>query len=188
MQIPFKIKHIHADVSTFNGFLYFVVNNKLMIVSVSTPHFNDYGEWRITEITIAKNDYKPEENEVELTPYNIEPIQINEKELKYLQLFFCDHQDIIEDNYPTEEMGKFLKENKGSDYPFLYQDHFASGFLEGDDELQHNIAEYKEETLVKDYFVKTSEWVNKEDLTQEQGIYNILIPIMNGYVKSYMNK
>ena len=50
MKDTIEIKHTHADVGMFNGFLYFIVDNRLFRVSVGTPHFNDYGEWRLIEI------------------------------------------------------------------------------------------------------------------------------------------
>jgi hypothetical protein len=187
--IKYKIEHIHADVSTFNGTLYFVVDNKLMLVSVGTPNFNDYGEWRISEITIAKNDYKPEDNDVaQLSPYDISSIEITEKELEYLKLFFYDEKAFDSIDEHIIKMENYLKDNEGSECPCLYQSSFCSGFFDGESELQHSIEEYENEERVNDYYVKTSDWKNKSSIVEKNGIFNILIPIMSGYVHSYLKK
>jgi hypothetical protein len=187
----YKIKHIHANVGTFNGTLYFVVNNKLMLISVSTPNFNDYGEWRISEITISKDDYKPEENDVSsLLPYDIKTIEITEKELEYISLFFSYFEGETTDDTDVRiaNMAEYLKENKNSEYPCLYQSSFCSGFFDGEDELQHSIEEYVNEKMVNDYYIKTSEWKRKNSIVDKNGIYNILIPIMSDYVHSNLKK
>jgi hypothetical protein len=80
-----KITHIHARVGAFNGFLFFVVDGRLLRVDVGTPMFNDYNEWRISDWNMSKAPYNPDEDDVELTPYkNFPEIEITDKELRML--------------------------------------------------------------------------------------------------------
>lgn len=178
------LKHIHADVGVFNGFLYFTLDNKLLKMDVATPHFNDFGEWRINEITISSDDYKPEGNDVSLTPFDISDIKLSDKELTFFKNCFSNDYELYE---------KYLKNNKDINSPFNYAGSpmLASGFLEGANELTHFIN--KSDGLDSSGFPMTlldkevlaKDWVNKEDITVYQGIYNLLIPIMEGFVKSY---
>lgn len=68
----YTIKHIHQDVSHFNGRLYFTLDGRLLILTVGTPNFNDYGEWRLEEFKFSKFPYDPEGDEasVILSKYN----------------------------------------------------------------------------------------------------------------------
>lgn len=179
------LQHIHANVGLFNGILYFTLDNKLLTMEVITPHFNDYGEWRIKEIFISDDDYNPEENTVELVPFAIQDIQLNDKELSFVKNCFTKDYDRCD---------KYLENNKDISSPFDYTGDvlLASGFYSGNDNLTHFI--HKPDgfdsrnipmtLLDKEVFAK--DWNNKEDITAYQGLYNLLIPIMEGFVKSYM--
>lgn len=181
----FTIKHIHAEVGNFNGFLYFTIDNKLMTVEVGTPMFNDFNEWRISGISIADQDYDPSQNTVELVPFDIADIYINAEELTYLKTFFSEVEANIDE---------YLNHNPNAFEPFLNYDSFAAIlYKEG---LKHTINDYKT-VVVEDYKelqsigykeVLETEWVKKDNLMVKDGIYNLLIPIMEGYVKSYLSR
>lgn len=181
------IEHLHAQVGTFNGTLYFTLNNKLLILSVSTPNFNDYGEWRIGDMTLATGDYDPSGNDVELNPFSIPPIAISDKELSFMEGYFTDSDEFYE---------QYQKENNDNVSPFSYLDGqiLTSGFMEGDSNLTHFI--HKENGVEEngacntelDKEVHANAWIDKKDITVYQGVYNLLIPIMEGFVTSYLEK
>ena len=41
----------------------------MLVVSVGTPNFNDYGEWNISGFRLSPFKYDPNDNEVELKTY-----------------------------------------------------------------------------------------------------------------------
>lgn len=190
------IKHIHAQVGTFNGFLYFTVNNKLMVLTVGTPMFNDYKEWRISDITISEKDYVPEGNTVEFKPFNIVDIVINDEELNYLNKFFLNTK--LEEHELEKydlEINQYIVDNPNFEIPFLCNEPFCA--IKYTDGLKHIIHDYQpinNDNPFKTFHsvgykeVLTNEWIQKENIMVKDGIYNLLIPIMEGYVKSYLSQ
>lgn len=189
------IESIHAEIGNFNGFLYFKVDNRLLTLSVSTPNFNDYSEWRISDFSYASEEYNPDGNTVELKPIdNFEPIQLSNKELEFLNLFSEKDHSTFDKN-----INDFISNHEDAINPYLYLDStLLSSYIDLDSKLAHQI--YKSNTskelpsipeyttiqeAIPDYTTKHENWTNKKDITVEQGFYNILIPIMESYVNHY---
>lgn len=169
-----------------NNLLYFLLNERLMIVDASTSRFNDYGEWRINEITYVKEKYVEKDNDVGITlkPLkSFKPIELTEKEVEYLEHYFLT---LEEDEEYEEKYNPCLYSYMG-DYLLI------SGFVKG--ELVHSINKYTgkksnngEDIVELDYQVKEEEWFNKKDIMHYQGIYNLFIPMMSAFVSSVLEE
>lgn len=161
-----KIKHIHANVGLFNGSLYFLVDNRLLQVSVGTPHFNDYNEWRISEINFSLFPYNPKDNEVELTPFKIKDIEINDEDLKMLN-FIAKWGE----NHDKFEKGEFKKLKK--QFPDVV-DNLAGCIYKGD----------KRMTIIgEDYQINLADWEKGEKTSFQKVFYPILEGFRLGHIK-----
>jgi len=98
------IKHLHSGIDNINGNLYFEVDDKLMVMFVSTPEFNNSGEWNIYEFKIL-NESSENHKMLDLKPYNIADISLSEKEFKFLKKI-SDKPNY--EKYPEYE-GKLLR-------------------------------------------------------------------------------
>lgn len=167
-----EIKHIHSNVGGYNGGIYFLVDGRLLYVSVGTPHFNDYNEWRISEFRLASEKYVAEDNEVELTPYEgFESVFINENDLEYL----TTSSKIFNINYDAtdEEAESFVKK-------FGEFDEELAGVLYKDFDDLHI---YDKELDKEVYYL---DWENSSDEDKDKNTYNkIFYPIINSYMKGY---
>jgi hypothetical protein len=159
----YTIKHIHASITYFNGFVYFVVDGRLLRVGISTPSYNDYGEWRLDEFRLSNGEYNPFENSIELTPYNIIDIDIDEMGLELLT-DGSDGTDIL-------NMDKFPDFNQ----------YLACGKHEGDDFL--TFFDDTDENNRKE--VKYTDWLLKEDKTTFEKIF---YPLMSNIRLEYYKK
>lgn len=168
------IKHIHQSIGMFNGTLYFTLNNKLLTIDVITPSFNDFYEWRLQEMSISEEDYKPSENTIELTPFKMKDIIISDAEAEFISLSYTDEGAII-----------------NLDHPFRYLGENLLVSVKKNGELKHQIN--KSDGLdstgcpqsVLDVEVTYSDWQAYPDIMCKQGMYNILIQIMEGLVAEY---
>jgi len=187
------IESVHLAVGTFGGTLYFKLNGRLLVIDVSTPNFNDYSEWRIKDFLYAEGSYNPDDNDCVVAPIkNFKPISISNKEVEFLEAYATIGK--IEKKETELRCNNFKLKYNDSIEPFYYtgEPYLASYFLEGEKELTHQIfkntgLEDDFPTSELDYTIKTAEWVNKKDISVNQGIYNILIPIMDAYVQHVLS-
>jgi hypothetical protein len=161
-----KIKHIHANVGVFNGTLFFVVDGRLLNVRVGTPNYNDYNEWRLSEFTLSTEPYNPEDNTVELTPYNIEDIEIDESGLRMLE-YGTKLSDI---NYKFED-GE--AEKCKAEFPDINL--YIAGVM------------YSDKVGMSFYIEEIDVWLYPEDRVKErESIFQkIFFPILEGFQKEY---
>jgi hypothetical protein len=165
-----EIKHIHAGVTYFNGALYFVVDNRLLHIGVSTPNFNDYGEWRISGFNLSKLPYNPLDNKVELKPYeNFKNIFINQADLDFLDLMSYDDGDSH-----TDEHVEKIKEALGDKFE-TYTDELAGGRFK----YQKQISIIRSNDIIK-----MSVW---RKIKNPPSFEKILYPILEGFRLGYIN-
>lgn len=169
------IKHIHANLSIFNGQLCFVVDNRLMTVSVITPNFNDFGEWRVRDIHISSKPYDPSTNEVELNPMKFPDIEVSDKCIKYLDA-------ISVDDMTDEEADEFLK---------LYPDNqneTAGGYCKGESVMTIAIDDDEPDGMPTREFIKYDKWLESPEKSEyTQVAYPILYNFSKNF-KSFMKK
>lgn len=184
------IESVHSEVGHFNGSLYFKLNNRLLVLNVGTPSFNDYSEWRIGDMSYALKDYDPSGDEVELKPLtDFTPIQLSDKEVDFLDTFATTEQS-EEDFYLRCQDFKSKHNDAVSPWDYAGEPLLASYFLKGESKMTHQIFKntgFDNDGIPSwdlDFNVNSSNWVNKKDISVNQGIYNILIPIMEAYVAS----
>lgn len=197
-----KMKLIHHSASCYQIEATFLLNNRLLTLEIGTPNFNDYNEWRLSEIIFSSEDYKPEENEIELTPIeNFPEFELTDDEVKWLNFFFQD--EVFDVLYKTgkekDDFDKktelFLKQNPNFVDPFEYLGYehpLISVYYEHrQDELTHYI---RDETGVRSTGepmhdvvdeIPSSEWENKDNITVHHGLYNLMIPIIEAISKNY---
>lgn len=166
----YTIKHIHQDVSHFNGRLYFTLDGRLLILTVGTPNFNDYGEWRLEEFKFSKFPYDPEGDEAPLTPYEIEDIIINETEFNEFESV-CDVWR-GDSGLTQDEIKKFNSEHsnwKGEMACGTYKDNDFLTIFNDDDVYNRKDVHYPD-------------WESSTDKTLFERIF---YPIMKGFVNQY---
>lgn len=175
----YNIKCIHAGIGFFNGFIYFLLDNKLLSMEVCTPNFNDYNEFRISDFRLSNEDYKPEDNEIELTPYDINEFAVDEDEVNFIKKWFTK-------NY--EEMESIPKES-----PFNYLDPYDNllvsvNYDTGYRHLINETGSYIEDLGCydpdKQKWLLTSEIANKK-LYEDKGMYRLLTHISDGIFNNY---
>lgn len=193
------IKHIHVTENLYQPSFYFVLNNRLLRFDICTPAFNDYNEWRIKEITFSKDNYKPDENEMELKPLtNISEITLTDKEFEFFELVFCDNGT----NYSTEMKKLHAKDNNVCEpYSYLYNgcSLFNFGFNQ-DKEPCFYLSEFKtssssieafdddfdiEDSFIDGAWMEEKNWQYKENITVPFGLYNLFIPLMKEIALNY---
>lgn len=188
-----KLIPIHYDyLNAFSNQLYIELDKKLMVVDVGTPAYNDYNEYRLHNIFISLEDYDENDNEDNIKvvkPVDFPEISITETELEYLLLKFQKQDDKSYDlNYEKFKLTHNCTDiDLATDEPLLS----AVYYLENENSKKSNIhfqtmkAVNNDNFKEPDYFdfkedkcIQKNEWINKESLLKEQGIYNILIPII----------
>jgi hypothetical protein len=162
-----EIKHIHADVTYFNGSLYFLVDNRLLVVHVGTPNFNDYGEWRINEFKLSKLPYNPLDNTVTLKPYdNFKSVFINKTDLEFLDKMSFDDEITYE---KVEEIKNYLGDNFET-----YTSNVCGRF-------KH----HKQMSIIRSKdTIKMSDW---RKIKNPPSFEKILYPILEGFRLGYIN-
>lgn len=164
-----EVKHIHANVG-MNGQLYYIVDDRLLIVSVCSPNFNDYGEFRIGEFKLSSEKYNPSANECKLNPYIIESFFINAEDLLYLDtlsayLFSAYDSPKRDANYKT----------------------FIDKYVEPDEieeELCGGILKNKDIVIIKDNEYITQEKWNKSE--SKSHFEKIAYPLLYGFISGYI--
>lgn len=105
-----KITHTHSNIGVFNGWVYFLIGDRLASIEVCTPNFNDYNEWRLRDLRISSEAYVTED--VELTPYKIPDYDIDEDEFNFLLKHFeagsYDEDDLQPDHPILQYLGEEL--------------------------------------------------------------------------------
>jgi len=147
------LEHLHANINGTNGNIYFDLKGKLVVMFVGTPEFNDSGEWILYEYKLL-NESSENHKLLNLTPYNIEDIEL--KDTDYLTLdFFSKYPDYT--TYP-EYKDSLLRMIKEEDTYFI---------------------------LKEDKKIDITKWCYRKDLSENYGLYNIMIPILKGCIDSY---
>lgn len=175
-----QITSLHASIGTFNGTIYFLVDGRLLTMEVCTPNFNDYNEFRISDIRLAKKEYEPEGNTVYLTPYDIKPFEIDEKELAFLDKWFTSSEIDFENEADNESS------------PFHYLDpnlpltscNFDTGyrhavFHKGDWQEELDCFKVRNDTW------KLTTEIPKAKLYEDGGMYSLLAHISEGIFNNY---
>lgn len=178
-----QITSVHANVGVFNGAVYLLVDDRLLSMTVCTPNFNDYNEFRLDNIRLAQENYQPEGNTVELAPYDIEPFEIDEKELAFLDKWFA-----------SEEV-EFENEEDYVDSPFNYLDpnqpmvscNFDTGyrhavFLKEDWQEELDCFKTRDDTW------KLINEIPKAKLYEDGGMYCLLAHISEAIFKNYYKR
>ena len=178
-----KLHNIHAEFTALEGRISCLVNGKLAIFKFISPRYNDYGEYRIENIILSKNDYSKEVNNpsnVQLNPMeNIEDIEISDDEFKLLEdLSFYFNSELDEETEENEVKFKtFIKRFE----PVLNNDNLiVGGFLENNNELQ--IITNRNETINSNTLSTT------EQISDDNGMYKILLPYLRESIKIWKEK
>ncbi|MDK9793277.1 hypothetical protein [Vibrio sp. D431a] len=151
-----------------------------MSLEVCTPNFNDYNEFRFRNLRLSKSKFEPNKQGVELTPYDIEPFEIDKDELNYLDKWFCTTEG---------EQGNCADE-QNSPYHYLDSDllltscNFDTGYRHAvyrkDDWLEE--LEYFE---THDDTWKIASEIPKLKLNEEGGLYCLLTHISEAVFANY---
>lgn len=177
-----EITPLHSGIGVFNGTLYFLLNERLLTIEVGTPNFNDYNEFRFRELMLSPEKYKPEENTIEIEPFDFKPFTIDQKELEYLERWFSNNE-IGED----EDI---------SDSPYHYLDAdtlmTSVNFVSGYKHMIHNPSDWCEKSnyfIFKDENWKlSSELTNTPRLYESGGMQRLLVHISEAAFKHFYGK
>lgn len=169
----FEVLHLHADDNNYSGWLYFLVDDRLLKIKYSTPMSNDYGEWRVTDIELSTKKYDPSGNDVQLSPLDIKPFELSDYELEFLDVFFSLHASDEKIDYLFRDFKNRFPESVN---PYETYEHtlLTSGFLPGHNDLAHRIHSTEDEYN----WQKMTDYDFSVDITVHNGLHNILIPIM----------
>lgn len=181
----YSITSAHADIGAFNGYIYFIVNNKILSVEVCTPNFNDYNEFRLINLRVSGREYEPEENSTTPIPYIISDLVIDKEELEYLLKWFTTDwgdKEIDMDNLPK-------------DSPFNYLDPYDNLLVSVnyDTGYRHLINEPNSYQIELDSFDNNkSEWLTTAELEdvklyEPKGMYKLLAHISDGIYINFYN-
>ncbi|AUR85817.1 hypothetical protein NVP1081O_082 [Vibrio phage 1.081.O._10N.286.52.C2] len=176
-----KIESVHADVGVFNGQVAFQVDGRLLLIEVCTPTFNDYNEWRLTNLRIASGKYDPSQNDVELTPYDIPEYIIDQDELDFLDKWF-----------PTKMVALSDLESQSSPHHYLgYEQLVSVNYDEGFKHLVNRPELWREE--LDSFDTDENSWVLAKDfqrrkLHEPQGMYSLLIFMAEHIRANYYKK
>lgn len=195
------LKHIHINKNSQN--LYFEILDQIICINYSTPYSNDYCEWRFYSLSIEKKtediDYTA------LTPLKIRDLQISDNELEFIKIFSCEESDgfhyiTYENNKKNEDkvlpkiesIQEYMINNPEVINPLSYLDYtiLTSVWYEDDPEITHHIYKYGKEKdnlpcNVLDQSLFLSKYEYKKNIMEYQGLYNLLIPIMNDFILDY---
>lgn len=172
MKNNIKIIHVHKSVGHYNGSICFLVKNKILSFEVYTQDFNSSGEIRMNFEFYANEDYNPNKNKVEPTPYDdFDDIFINEEDLNFL----------IELDKEINDFSMNLKRNEKfyKKYKFLYEKHENEEYIE--DALSCCFYEGDEELTFK----QNNKEIKYSELKFENSYERIFYPILNQFVKNY---
>lgn len=174
MEKNIEIKHLHGSTGLFNGRIVFLVKNRLMTVRYCTPNFNDYGEYRISEFSYSKHEYKPEDNQIELEPYKgFKSIFISDEDFKLLELIskFGD-EDFNSDgfDYYVDNENNFMDELRG-------------GMMEG----EKTMTIFNDKDRFNPIEVKYDKWLELDD-DKKTPFENIFYPILIGFKEGWLNR
>lgn len=189
------IESLHHNVHRFNGKMYFLLDGRLLSVTVGTPSFNDYGEWRINYMELSSLPYDPAGDEgTKIKNEFFTPISVTDKELAYFDAFLS-YSDLTDEEFYSRT-NQFLSDNPGTvcPYDYLSEPFLASGFMKGDTELTHFITKNDgkdektgEPSVDIDGEFKAADWEKRADITVDQGMFNILIPMMEAFVFKHLS-
>lgn len=152
------IKHIHKTNSNLNPRLYFVLNNRLFVVDIITPKFNDYGEYRLTFEFYSDLPYIPDPTFLYAPIPNFPNISITDEESELLVLMNA----FINNNLSSK--GKKVLYEKYPDHKF----EICGGILESGEVIIINENNSTEKITVYDTVFKK---------IFHQILYNIIIKI-----------
>lgn len=182
---------------------YLSLNDKIILLDISTPYNNDYYEWRFDNFCFIS---KEEINVVNFErPFELSDIIINQKEYEFLDAYLCYNDGFFgltekpEENkliYHIQKMKEFVNKYGDAVHPLDYLDWtiLTSIWYESDDELSHYIYKKQGYNCLNmpeneiDKQILTSEFERASDITQYQGMYNILIPLMQDIVNFYLQE
>lgn len=178
MKNNIKIKHIHAHVSIFNGYLYFIVKDRLFKVGLSTPNFNDYGEWRLDSFYLSTEPYNPETNTVELKPYpKFKTVSINEEDFLYMEAISKIHND---DDLTDVERAQIIEKHG----EVIDCSNYRGGIIEGESKHGFTMIVWNDEKK-DNLYIRMKDWRKLEDELKHP-FEKIFFPIMESFRKGYL--
>tara|TARA_Y100001960_G_scaffold194367_1_gene203410 strand:- start:12498 stop:13094 length:597 start_codon:yes stop_codon:yes gene_type:complete len=192
----YKFELLHHEEGS--NFFYLSLGDKVIFIDISTPYQNDYYEWRFDEFCFILKDSIDIVNFEK--PFELSDITITQKEYEFLDAYLCYNNDGFfgltdkpkenKLNYHINKMREFIDKYGNVVNPLDYLDYtiLTSIWYEGDDELSHFIYKRQGYNCLNmpeneiDKHILTSKFERPSDITQYQGMYNILIPLMEDIV------
>ncbi len=142
---------IHTTLNVLNPYVYFLLDDRLILFDVCTPNFNDFNEWRVSFGSFQKNKFKINETEKLNKLSTINDVIIDDETYTMLtDMGNMEDESISDDEYEAL-VSKYDHDGSG----FCECDEFVGGFGEN-------------ETLLVSYnnkYIKYDNMMNSDDLS-----------------------